>query len=403
MKLLWAVQRYGEQALGGSEVAGREFAEQMVALGHEVTVLTSCATSYTDWANVYEPGESELNGVRIVRLPVREPRRDSAFGPVHRQVLSETQPMLFQQQRWARLIGPDLLGYEKWLSSNVNGFDVAIFKAYLYSMATRGIPLVFKRVPILYNPEAHPEEMLNLALHDSIFRLADAFQFHSREEAELVLRHFSIQKPHVVVGIGVKNHQFMHMNTNILQKFDLVSRKYAIVVGRIDGGKGSDDAISNFKRYQTLSNSDLKLVFVGGHADSQDFPDSVCSTGFVTEDEKRDLIANSLCLIQPSFLESFSIVLTEAWALKVPVLVQGRSAVLRGQTNRARGGLVYTNEADFCEQLRHIESDEELRTQCGQNGYEFVRSEYSWELVMARFERAIDLARSSFVGSKSRQ
>lgn len=392
MKLLWAVQRYGPDVLGGSEVAGRDFAHQMVQRGHEVTVLTSCAISYSDWANHFEPGESELDGVRVIRLPVHAPRNHHQFGPLHSQVLGAHQPMLTQQQRWSRLIGPDLVGYTRWLHENLGKFDVAIFKAYLYSMATRGIPAAFGRAPILFNPEAHPEEMLNLSLHESTFRLADALQFHSYEEAELVCRRFGFVPPHEVVGIGLKDYQFETGGTEIVRKLGLSPHRYAVIVGRIDAGKGSFEAIEYFNSYRRRTSSDLKLVFVGERTSISDLGDSLVPTGFVSEAEKRDLISQSLCLVQPSYLESFSIVLTEAWALGRPVLVQDRSAVLRGQTRRANGGLTFRDYESFEAGLTKLESCPGAVLEWGESGRRFVQAEYLWPTVIKRFETAVDKA-----------
>jgi glycosyltransferase involved in cell wall biosynthesis len=300
--------------------------------------------------------------------------------------------MLWQQQRWSRLIGPDLVGYVQWIKSHVADFNVSIFKAYLYAMATRGIPATFGRTPILFNPEAHPESMLNLSLHESVFRLADAFQFHSREEAELVCRRFGFTPPHEVVGIGVDERQFHAGATDVLSRLGLTKNSYAVVVGRIDAGKGSFEAHSYFSRYVEKKQSDLKFVFVGEQGGLSDLGPQVVPTGFVTEDEKRDLIAGSLCLIQPSYLESFSIVLTEAWALGRPVLVQERSDVLRGQTARAGGGLCFRDYESFERALEKLHQDQSLGDDLGRSGQMFVKTEYSWPAVISRFEKSIDKA-----------
>jgi len=39
------------------------FAERLVARGHEVDVLTSCAHDYVDWADEYPAGTEVINGV----------------------------------------------------------------------------------------------------------------------------------------------------------------------------------------------------------------------------------------------------------------------------------------------------------------------------------------------------
>ena len=59
MRVLYVVPRYGPLAAGGAEGACRSFATRMAARGHSVEVVTSCATSYLDWANVLPSGHGD--------------------------------------------------------------------------------------------------------------------------------------------------------------------------------------------------------------------------------------------------------------------------------------------------------------------------------------------------------
>ena len=68
MRLLYVVPRYGERAAGGAEGACRSFATRMAARGHTVEVVTSCAISYLDWANVLPRGADDDGGVTVHRL-----------------------------------------------------------------------------------------------------------------------------------------------------------------------------------------------------------------------------------------------------------------------------------------------------------------------------------------------
>ncbi len=79
MRLLFVVQRYGAEVAGGSETFCRSFATRLAGRGHVVEVLTSCATSYLDWADVYAPGTETLDGVRVHRLPVARTRQDHSL------------------------------------------------------------------------------------------------------------------------------------------------------------------------------------------------------------------------------------------------------------------------------------------------------------------------------------
>ena len=78
MRLACVVHRYGPDITGGSEAHCRSIAERL-ASRHDVTVLTTCASSYVTWRNAYPPGESTVNDVRTLRFRVERPRNLHAF------------------------------------------------------------------------------------------------------------------------------------------------------------------------------------------------------------------------------------------------------------------------------------------------------------------------------------
>jgi hypothetical protein len=205
MKLLYIVQRYGDDIVGGSEAACRQFAEALVSVGHSVEVLTSCARSYVTWEDSYPSGTTTINGVVVNRLPVVEMRYPERFGPTDIWLMSEqSSPLLFEHERWAHLMGPNLEGQRSWLIDNAHRFDAAIFMTYLYSTATRGIPALAGRLPIVFQPTAHDEPSLRIPLFESIFRLPDSFLFFTPEEREVVRERFRIEPEGRVVGIGIE-------------------------------------------------------------------------------------------------------------------------------------------------------------------------------------------------------
>ena len=92
MRILYVVQRFGPEIPGGAERFCWEFASRLAARGEQVDVLTSCATSYVDWANVYEPGTSDVEGVTVHRLPVVAARDQEAFGAIHQRLMTGHRP-----------------------------------------------------------------------------------------------------------------------------------------------------------------------------------------------------------------------------------------------------------------------------------------------------------------------
>ena len=64
-KILFVVQRYGEDVNGGAEYHCRVLAEHLLEL-YDVDVVTSCARNYTPWDNFYKPGKEKINGINVI-------------------------------------------------------------------------------------------------------------------------------------------------------------------------------------------------------------------------------------------------------------------------------------------------------------------------------------------------
>ena len=73
MKLACVVHRFGADIAGGSEGHCRLVAEHLAAR-HDVTILTTCAKDHITWKNHYPAGESQVNGLRVLRFPVARER-----------------------------------------------------------------------------------------------------------------------------------------------------------------------------------------------------------------------------------------------------------------------------------------------------------------------------------------
>jgi glycosyltransferase involved in cell wall biosynthesis len=97
-------------------------------------------------------------------------------------------------------------------------------------------------------------------------------------------------------------------------------------------------------------------------------------------------MAGSLALVQPSYFESFSLVLVEAWALAKPALVQGRCDVLEGHAQRSGGGIPYRGFAEFEAALDLVRSDAGLAGALGRAGRRYVERRYAWDRIIARYE-----------------
>lgn len=369
------------------------FSEQLVRRGHDVEVLTSCARDYVDWADEFEPGTSDNNGVVIHRLPVVVRRQDAEFGPIHHHMMRHPGRLpLFEQQRWANLMGPQLLGHASWLMKHCRRFDVAIFMTYLYTTTTGGLTALAGRIPTVLQPTAHDEPPLYVSLYKSLFRQPDGFIFFTSEEKQIVRKVFDIEPTGPTLGIGIEQNASPGNGDQFRRDFSIGPSPYVVYVGRMDPSKGVGELIAFFIESKRRTSRDLKIVLAGdAKMEIPDHPDIIV-TGFLSEQQKRDAIAGSLALIQPSYFESFSIVLCEAWLQERPALVQGKCQVLRGQAIRSGGAIPYEGFAEF-EMALHLLLDEPgLVREMGLAGRDYVRNNYDWDVVIGSFEEGLSLA-----------
>ena len=148
MRLLYVVQRYGATIAGGAEQHCREMAERMARRGHHVEVATTCAQSYIDWANAYEPGRSTIGGVVVNRFEVAAPRDNRRFNELNRRMVRGrgSRPM-FLQREWMREQGPWSPDLVRWLEGRANRFDCVICFTYLYWTTWSALHALRGRVP----------------------------------------------------------------------------------------------------------------------------------------------------------------------------------------------------------------------------------------------------------------
>ena len=118
--------------------------------------------------------------------------------------------------------------------------------------------------------------------------------------------------------------------------------------------------------------------------------EDIVSLGFVDDADKFNGIAGAKALILPSKFESLSIVVLEAFNLKVPVLVNGFSEVLKAHCVKSNGGFYYNNREEFIELLQYLLEHPEVAGQMGKNGLEYVKQNYQWDIIIKRLMNLID-------------
>jgi glycosyltransferase involved in cell wall biosynthesis len=163
---------------------------------------------------------------------------------------------------------------------------------------------------------------------------------------------------------------------------------FMLYAGRIDESKGCDELFRDYAAYRASagpSDRPLSLVLCGSSQLTIPKGDDIHYLGFVSEQDKSDAMAAARFLVLPSWFESLSIVLLEAWTAGTPVLVNGHCEVSIGQCRRSGGGLWYRNGDEFRAAADWLARDDDLRARLGQRGRDFVRRFYPWPRIVERY------------------
>ena len=150
-------------------------------------------------------------------------------------------------------------------------------------------------------------------------------------------------------------------------------------------GKGAHELVKRFAVMRERRGGG-KLILAGPVIDEVPESEGVVCVGSVSEEHKFGLLAAADVLINPSTLESFSIVVLEAWLAGTPVLVNGWCGPTREHCELSGGGLWYTGFADFDAVLSRLVDDVDLRTRLGRAGRAYVSEFYSWPAVRHRYQ-----------------
>ena len=117
----------------------------------------------------------------------------------------------------------------------------------------------------------------------------------------------------------------------------------------------------------------------------------IIALGFVSEEEKVNLIRKSKLLVLPSKFESLSLSTLEAMYLEVPVLLNGKCEVLKKHAILSNAGLYFENKYEFIEALNFMINHPEIMKTMSKNGIKYVENNYKWDVVMRKLKKAIEI------------
>jgi alpha-1,3-rhamnosyl/mannosyltransferase len=133
--------------------------------------------------------------------------------------------------------------------------------------------------------------------------------------------------------LGEFNFLDTHPQADILSRMGLSTKKYILVVGRVESKKNFSMALKAFSK---LNRKEYKIVFAGtlGHgsegfwelANQLRISDSVVLTGYISKDQLLALYNSAAAYYSPSLLEGFGFTALEAFSFNLPTVLSSNTS-----------------------------------------------------------------------------
>jgi glycosyltransferase involved in cell wall biosynthesis len=400
-KIAFIVQRFGKDINGGAELHCFLLAKKMNA-DHDVTILTTCAKEYQTWEPVYQPGNYEEDGLKVIRFNNYRRGKKLKILRIRKKLMGKTwipfpsffkplfpfisKPAYRHFLQWLNYQGPATPELIKYLEESSNEYDAFIFFSHLYYPTALGVQ-VNPRKSILV-PTVHDEKASYFPGYEKVLQAPEWLMYNSIAEKKLAERIYGVaNKKNAVAGVGVEP---LYINTNDAFEKYKIRQPYILYLGRIEPGKGCKELIDYFIRSRQSNNAPLQLVMAGQNFMPVVKNPDITYTGFiVNESHKAELLSGCSLLAIPSQYESLSMVLLEAFSYGRPVLVNAGSEVLRDHIENSKGGFSYSDFTGFKTGLNNLLSNPGKANEMGENGRRYAKENYSWQAVLQKFDTAI--------------
>ncbi|MCL5104340.1 MAG: glycosyltransferase family 4 protein [Armatimonadetes bacterium] len=406
MRILQVTPVYAP-SFSGSAVLFQRLSEGMVERGHEVTVATANALDYRGfWERGIPvndmPADEIINGVRVKRLPVRRGHSSRNYWRLVHYFWKYRLPGSDWLRTWYD--GPILGGVDLLVGGlnprpTTTDYDL-VCAGHTPSMAVVYGHRLARRlnVPYVVIPGLHTDNPFNVDRKNMIriLRSADHLCANTSYERDALVKLCGISDDKIsVTGCGVDPARFASADgARFRQTHGIASGTPVVLyVGAEVAHKGLLVLLDAMRSVR-----EAVLVIAGVRSSASDELDRrlladcqasarVIRLNSFPEESKADMYDACDVFAMPSWSESFGIVYLEAWARSKPVIGCRGAAVETVISDGVDGVLVDPRDVDeLASAIRALLADGQMRMRMGKAGRDKVKSTYTWEHVVDRFE-----------------
>jgi len=411
MHILFSIPAYAP-FVGGAQTFCRAMARRLVAEGHQVTALTTNAQQADDFwkpppsIRADLPQREDMNGVQVIRLPLiylwPAPWRfgllrrashllahlplPTAWKPPILRHFTRIMPPLFGLQSEL----PPLIAAADWIVAIDASWD-GLFVDAAQTAFAQSKPLAL--IPLTHTGSPAITGHFRMVHQVAAYRQADAVIALSRPEQALLAGWGVDQgKLHCLpMGVEIVDTAASRRWESVGQRYHLPDR-FVLFLGAATYDKGAF-TLAQAAAGLALLGKDVHVVCAGTQQHKlavflDIFPERtramlkerVHLLGQVDEETKHALLARCTALALPSRVDSFGIVLLEAWQYSKPVVAAAIGGPASLITHEETGLLVPFDESEtLAAAILRIYDDPGLAARLGTAGRQLVINQYTWD------------------------
>ncbi|MDD4290417.1 MAG: glycosyltransferase family 1 protein [Patescibacteria group bacterium] len=276
------------------------------------------------------------------------------------------------------------------LSLSVKKYNLDLFFSPAHNLPICGSKKLITWHDLAY--EYYPKyysflQKLSLKLGAKNLRYANAIISPSIATKNDIIKFYEINEDKIVVvphGIDFEKYGNINDNKEVLNKFNL--QNYFVYMGRLETKKNIESLIDFYDNYCCEFGSHYDLVLIGkpgygydkieSRINNSKFKNYIKILGYVSENEKIQILKNSSMYLNFSNFEGFGMTILEAVILKVPLLISDLEVFREINLDE----VCYTNDffKDAVKKVAKILRDEEFKNYLVEKNYKILNF-YKWE------------------------
>jgi glycosyltransferase involved in cell wall biosynthesis len=265
-----------------------------------------------------------------------------------------------------------------WLWRNVKNYNI-LNSHYLFTYPSDCLSLMARVHHIPYGirtiGQLTPWSLSQSALKKTVYmalierqNLNQAAYIHCTTLAEAQdVNRIGIQSPKVVIPLGVNPPTLIsNASAKLRSQFSIKNQEHQFHL--LIAGSGTDKYVSSLHHLVSEHNLEAQTTF----------------TGFLTGEEKDLLIQGSDIFVLPSYSENFGVVVAEAMAAGLPVILSSEVQI-SSDISKAQAGIIIDHEDQLQSAIIELLQSSQRRQELGKNGKHLAFQKYSWPSIALQF------------------